>query len=192
MKITSTLYVTNREDWRAWLKVHHRSATEVWLIYYKKESGRPRIGYDEAVEEALCFGWIDSTVKRIDEEKFAQRFTPRKDDSNWSESNRKRLRELIKKRRMTKAGLLKISDAVLQAMGDSELKPKSKEVVIPPYFEEALKVNQKASAYFNSLAPSYRRNYVEWITTARKEETRERRVREAIRLLALKKKLGMK
>ena len=107
MKISKTLYVTDRADWRAWLERHHKSESEVWLIYYKKQTGLPRIPYDDAVEEALCFGWIDSIVKRIDDEKFAQRFTPRKAKSNWSELNRERVKKLIKEGRMTEAGRAK-------------------------------------------------------------------------------------
>jgi uncharacterized protein YdeI (YjbR/CyaY-like superfamily) len=76
MEIRRTLYVTSREEWRAWLTEHHQSETGVWLIYYKKQPGQPRIPYDHAVEEALCFGWIDSVVKRIDDARFAQKFTP--------------------------------------------------------------------------------------------------------------------
>ena len=89
MRLTKELYVTNREDWRAWLEQNHATEKEVWLLYYKKHTGKPTIPYDDAVEEALCFGWIDSTVKRIDDEKYTQKFTPRNDRSVWSESNKK-------------------------------------------------------------------------------------------------------
>src|SRR5207247_11176130 len=91
-----TLYVTNPDEWRSWLTKHYQSETEVWLIYYKKHSGRPRIPYDDAVEEALCFGWIDSIGKRMDDEKFAQKFTPRRDRTKWSELNKRRVRKLIR------------------------------------------------------------------------------------------------
>src|SRR5687768_2659801 len=92
MPVGKTLCVANRDDWRAWLADHHETETAVWLIYYKKHTGRPRIPYDDAVEEALCFGWIDSTVRRIDDAKFAQQFTPRRDINNWSALNRRRMR----------------------------------------------------------------------------------------------------
>ena len=105
MEIRKTLYVPTREEWRAWLTKHHESESEVWLIYYKQQSGRPRIPYDDAVEEALCFGWIDSIVKRLDDEKFAQKFTPRRDRSRWSALNEQRVRKLIKNGRMTEAGM---------------------------------------------------------------------------------------
>ena len=111
MEITKTLYITNRVDWRAWLERNNDTEKEVWLIYYKKHTGKPRIPYDDAVEEALCFGWIDSTVKRVDDEKFAQKFTPRKNKSNWSDLNKKRAKKMIREGRMTKAGLTKIEEA---------------------------------------------------------------------------------
>src|SRR5438309_6482273 len=113
MEITKTLYVTNRDDWRAWLEEHHATEPEVWLIFYRKASGRPRIPYDEAVEEALCFGWIDSLVKRIDDDKFAQKFTPRRDRSKWSALNIRRVRNLIEEGRMTEAGLAKFDPVAL-------------------------------------------------------------------------------
>src|SRR5262244_2502021 len=107
------LYVTNREKWRAWLKKHFQSETEIWLIYYKKHTGRPRISYDHAVEEALCFGWVDSIVKKIDDETFAQKFTPRRDGAKWSALNKRRMLKLIREGRMTESGLAKIDLAML-------------------------------------------------------------------------------
>ena len=97
------LYVATREQWRAWLAQHYESETEIWLIYYKKHSGQPRIPYHHAVEEALCFGWVDSLVKRMDADRFAQKFTPRRNHSNWSALNRQRARKLIEEGRMTDA-----------------------------------------------------------------------------------------
>jgi uncharacterized protein YdeI (YjbR/CyaY-like superfamily) len=105
MNPLTMLYVTTRDEWRAWLAEHHDTEKEVWLVSYKKHTGRPQIPYDDAVEEALCFGWIDSLVKTIDDERFAQKFTPRKEKSNWSESNKGRVRKLVREGRMTEAGL---------------------------------------------------------------------------------------
>src|SRR5438105_1352275 len=128
MDVRKTLYVTSREEWRAWLTKHYQTEAEVWLIYYKKHTGQPRISYHQAVEEALCFGWIDSIVKRIDDDKFAQKFTPRRDGTTWSALNRRRLRQLIREGRMTEAGLAKIDIAVLgeeaqakESKGDVEI-----------------------------------------------------------------------
>lgn len=157
MKISKTLYVTNRYDWRTWLVKNHETEKEVWLIYYKKHTNRPRIPYDDAVEEALCFGWIDSIVQKIDDERYAQKFTPRKNSSNWSELNKRRIRKLLKEGRMTQAGRVKIGVGVLEAEERSESERKTKELVIPSYLSEALRENKKAWENFNNLAPSYRR-----------------------------------
>src|SRR5256885_3438097 len=108
MEIGTTLYVKGRREWRAWLARHHQTASEIWLIYYKKESGRPRIPYNDAVEEALCYGWIDSILKPIDSRRYAQRFSPRRPRSRLSEMNRERVRRLIAAGRMTRAGLERI------------------------------------------------------------------------------------
>ena len=192
MNISKTLYVTNRDDWRAWLEKNHKTEKEVWLIYYKKHTNHPRIPYDDAVEEALCFGWIDSTVQKIDDQRYAQKFTPRKSASKWSELNKRRVRKLLEEGKMTQAGLTKIGDSVLEAEERSKVEAKKKELVIPEYLKEAFRGNEKAWENFNNLAPSYRRHYVGWITMAKKEETRQKRMREAVELLARNEKLGMK
>jgi uncharacterized protein YdeI (YjbR/CyaY-like superfamily) len=178
MQIRKTLYVTSREDWRAWLTKHYRSETEVWLIYYKKQSGRPRISYDHAVEEALCFGWIDSIVKKIDDGRFAQKFTPRRDWTKWSELNKRRLRKLIREGRMTEAGLAKI-DRAIQSEGP-RAKPGKGDGDIPSFVKQALTASAKAWDSFRNLAPSRRRQYVHWIMKPKKEETRARRLRDAV------------
>ena len=181
MEIGKTLYVTTREKWRAWLTKHAQSETEVWLIYYKKHTGRPRIPYDDAVEEALCFGWIDSIGKRMDDERFAQKFTPRRDWTNWSALNKRRLRKLISEGRMTEAGLAKIDRAML---GKETQATKSKgDDEIPRFIQQALMANAQAWENFQKLTPYRRRAYVQLVTGAKKEETRERRLREAIALL---------
>jgi uncharacterized protein YdeI (YjbR/CyaY-like superfamily) len=178
MEVRKTLLVTSREEWRAWLTEHHQSETEVWLIYYKKHTGRPPIPYDHAVEEALCFGWIDSIVKRIDDEQVAQKFTPRRDHTRWSELNKRRLRKLIREGRMTEAGLAKIDRAML---GDEPpAKPSRGDPDIPGIVKQALMANAKAWENFQNLASSRRRQYVRWVMDAQKEATRERRLREVV------------
>jgi uncharacterized protein YdeI (YjbR/CyaY-like superfamily) len=190
MGLSKTLYVTGRDEWRDWLASHYESESEVWLIYYKKHSGQPRIPYDHAVEEALCFGWIDSIVKRIDDEKFAQKFTPRRDRSRWSALNIRRMRKLIREGRMTEAGLAKIDPAVLDE--EPRAKPSKRQPAIPRFVKQALLANPRAWEHFQNLAPSYRRLYIVWIMDAKKAETRERRLREAVSLLEQNKKLGLK
>ena len=105
VEIGQTLHVSNREEWRRWLSDHHRTEREIWLVFYKKNSGKIGIGYEEAVEEALCFGWIDSLARRIDDEQYAQKFSPRKPNSGWSESNKRRIEQLRRQGKMTEAGL---------------------------------------------------------------------------------------
>jgi uncharacterized protein YdeI (YjbR/CyaY-like superfamily) len=179
------LYVPTREEWRAWLQEHHETETEIWLVYPKKHTGQPRVPYDDAVEEALCFGWIDSIARRIDDDRFAQKFTPRKDTGNWSAPNLERMERLIAEGRMTPAGLAKFAPVAQppRYQADSAL---------PRFIEEALQGNETAYQYFQSLAPSHRRNYVRWITEAKKEETRQRRLQEAFRLLESRRTLGLK
>ena len=191
MKTSNTLYVTNRDDWRAWLKKNHSSQREVWLIYYKKHTGKPRIPYDDAVEEALCFGWIDSTVRRIDEEKYAQKFTPRNEKSNWSDLNRKRARKMIKAGRMTGVGLAKFNNAGKEIKSKTQDAPRKKRLIIPPDLKNALSANKKAMENFNNFAPSYRRLYIGWITAPKRKETRERRINQTVKWSAQNKKPGM-
>jgi uncharacterized protein YdeI (YjbR/CyaY-like superfamily) len=191
MKISKTYYAANRDEWREWLEKHHSTETEVWLIYYKKHSGRSRVAYNDAVEEALCFGWIDSTIQRIDDDRYAQKFTPRKSDSKWSALNKRRVAKLIKERRMTDAGLAKInfSDTKDDYGRTSRVR---KQLKIPQYLKQALMNSRTAWDNLHQLAPSYRRNYILWISTAKKEETRNKRLKEAITLLTQNRKLGMK
>jgi uncharacterized protein YdeI (YjbR/CyaY-like superfamily) len=190
MPISKTLHVTNRDEWRAWLVEHHTTETEVWLIYFKKQSGQDRIPYDEAVEEALCFGWIDSIVKRIDEDQYAQKFTPRRDYTKWSRLNQARMRKLVENGRMTEFGLAKYQPS------PSNDRPPGERVRAEPeparFVEEAFAASPTAWKNFQALPPSHRRNYLGWIMAAKREETRLRRLQEAVSLLEQNKKLGLK
>jgi uncharacterized protein YdeI (YjbR/CyaY-like superfamily) len=188
------LDVTRRDEWRAWLEKHCESETEVWLVFFKTHTGRPHIVYEEAVEEALCFGWIDSIVRRLDDARYARKFTPRTSTSSWSASNRGRLRKLIREGRMTPAGLAKITDAGTVGQGVAERREgeSREEPALPPAMMRELRANTEAWKCFSRLAPSYRRNYLRWVMSAKKDETRLRRLREAIGLLAQNRKLGLK
>ncbi|MEJ2131871.1 MAG: YdeI/OmpD-associated family protein [Gammaproteobacteria bacterium] len=185
------LYFKTPEEWRRWLGAHHDSEREAWLVYYKKQSGKPRIPYDDAVDEALCFGWIDSIVRRIDDERFEQKFTPRTNTKNWSAANIERVRRLLADKRMTEAGLAKIDRSLLRRST-----PKNRVVVadaaVPSYLAKALRANPRARKNFDNLAPSYRRQYIGWISAAKREATRDRRVDEVIGLLERNEKLGLK
>lgn len=185
------LYVINRCDWRAWLEKNHDAAKEVWLIYYKKHAGKPGISYEASVEEALCFGWVDSIIKRLDGDRCVRKFTLRKGASAWSESNKKRAEKMIREGRMTEVGMAKIVEA--RERGEwSRVREVSKELVVPSFIQKALAKNEKAHAFFDALADSYKRQIVSWVSSAKKEETKARRLTEVISLLEKNQKLGLK
>jgi uncharacterized protein YdeI (YjbR/CyaY-like superfamily) len=149
VKIGRKLYVTNAKSWRAWLIKNHANAREVWLIYYKAGSGKPRISYNDAVEQALCFGWIDSTTKPIDAKRFAQRFSPRRDPTNWSQHNIERMHRMIASRQMTPTGLAAYKYRVPLH--------KTKRLVIPPDIKAALKADPITWKHFRAFPASYQR-----------------------------------
>lgn len=180
-----TLDVRNREQWRTWLRKHHASSPGIWLVRYKDHTGVASIPYEEIVREALCFGWIDSLVKRLDDDRYALKITPRRPTSKWSDINRKRWAEL-------KAAGLLAPAGVIAAPTDNTYASRPVIPALPAYIAEALKTNSNAWAFFRELARTDRRNFVVWIHMAKRPETRERRIRESIRLLAAGKKLGLK
>jgi uncharacterized protein YdeI (YjbR/CyaY-like superfamily) len=165
---------------------------ELWLIFYKKETGKPSIDYEAAVEEALCFGWIDSLVKKIDGEKYARKFTPRKNSSVWSDLNKMRVKKLIKNGKMTEFGLDKINAA--KEIGAWNKKTKSPKISYdaPKDFISELNKNKKARSNFDEFPISDKKRFYMWINIAKKKETRERRIKESIDLLNKNKVLGLK
>ena len=185
---TEKLYFENRRQWREWLEKNHLAKKEVFLVYFKKHTGKPRIPYDDAVEEALCFGWIDSIVKRIDDEKYMQKFTPRNHKSLWSETNKKRVEKIIAEGKMTEAGLEKVNVAKANGKWD-EVTDAEKHFILSASLTNILKENEKASKEFNKLPPSHKKNYTSWIMSAKKEETRLRRLRKMIEIVLAGKKM---
>jgi len=182
MNIGKTLYVTNRCDWRSWLAKNHNKMKEIWLIYYKKSSGKPRIPYNDAVDEALCFGWIDSTVKSVNDEKFAQRFTPRRPKSVLSELNKERIRRLIACKSMTSKGL----ESVSHAFG------KKQKFTIAQDILKHLKQNKKVWKNFQEFPDSYKRIRINWIETARtRPDIFNQRLRYFLKMTEKNKKYGM-
>lgn len=174
------------EEWRQWLSDHHASQREVWLVFYKRDAGRVSISYEDAIDEALCFGWVDSLVRRLDDGRYARKFTPRKSDSKWSTVNRNRYAKLKSSGRLMPGGL---NRAPTDRSGDA---PRPSPSQVPSYIREALDNHPAANCYFQSLAPSYRRTYIAWIDSAKQSATKMRRLDEAVRLLAQGKKLGLK
>ena len=186
MRTSKTLDARTRERWRNWLAKHHDSESEVWLVFKKRHTRRTSLSYDDAVEEALCFGWIDSIIKRLDDARYARKFTPRKADSRWSTANRRRYTALQARGLLAPAGLKRAPTA---RSGDA---PRPSAPAVPQYIEQRLRTSPDAWNHFQQLAPSYRRMYIAWIDSAKRPETKARRLHEAVGLLAAGKKLGLK
>lgn len=179
VEITQTLYVISRKDWRNWLKKNYKSETEIWLVYPKKTIGRPRIEYNDAVEEALCFGWIDSTAKKLDEEHTAQRFSPRRPKTKYSQANIERLRYLVARKRVIKE--------VVESLGNML----NEEFVIPNDILKAIKANKKARRNFQAFSDSYIRIRIAFIEGARKHpEEFRKRLRHFIEMTEQNKMFG--
>ena len=185
------VYASSREQWHSWLSENHARTDEVWLVFYKKHTGKPSVSYPDSVAEALCFGWIDGKKKSIDEKRYAYRFTPRRAGSKWSPRNVELAQQLIHEGRMTTAGLEAFEHRVSY---DQDLLRaiESDGIPLQPEIENRLKANEKAWDNFNRLAPGYRKQYVGWLQNAKRPETREKRIREAISLLEKNEKPGMK
>ncbi len=173
-----TFYPKDRKAWRRWLQKHHTKEPGIWLVYYKKNSGINSVSYDEAVKEALCFGWIDSIVKPIDEEKYMQKFTPRKVKSVWSALNKRRVGQLIGKNLMAPAGLA-IIDLGKQNGSWTKL-DHVENFVIPPDLAQLLAKNKKVLKYFEGLAKSVRKQWLYRLGNAKLPETRSKRIADII------------
>lgn len=170
-----TLFCKNRDEWRVWLEQNHAYTNEIWLIYYKKHTKKPTITYNEAVEEALCFGWIDSIVKRIDEETYMQKYTPRKSNSIWSLLNTKRVEKMISEGKMTKTGFNQIDIAKKNGYWEKAYSSQN-DAEMPKELENALKENKVAWENFNRFAKSYKNTYIFWVIDAKRPETIKRRI----------------
>ena len=179
MEITKTLYVSNPKDWRKWLKENYKTEKEIWLVYYKKATGKSRIEYNDAVEEALCFGWIDNIVKTLDEEQTAQRFSPRKPKSGYSQVNIERLRYLVAKKKVVKE--------VVETLGDVW----NQKFVIPLDIMKAIKANKEAWKNYQKFSDSYKRIRIAFIDGVRKRpEEFKKRLRYFIEMTEKNKMIG--
>jgi uncharacterized protein YdeI (YjbR/CyaY-like superfamily) len=187
-----TIELKNRSEWRDWLAANHDKETEIWLVYYKKAIGIPSIQYGESLDEALCYGWVDSLIKKIDEQRYARKFTPRKDDSKWSLVNKKRVEQLIQEGRMSEHGMKKVEAAKHSGRWDSPVQKPKLDFTMPADFAEALRNNPEAEAAFKGLAASHQKQYLAWIITAKRPETKKKRITESIQLLSEGKKLGLR
>jgi uncharacterized protein YdeI (YjbR/CyaY-like superfamily) len=167
-------------DWRVWLATHHDSESEVWLVYRKGAAAR--IHYGESVEEALCFGWIDGLVRRIDEVRYVRRFTPRRPGSIWSATNKERVARVLAEGRMSDAGLRVVEAAQADGSRDRE-STAEQEWDVPVELTDALAGDADAAAAFEQASPSHRRQFVTWVASAKREETRRRRADRAAGML---------
>lgn len=187
-----TLQVVSRDEWRSWLEENHRKEKEIWLVYHKKHTCEPRIPYDDAVEEALCFGWIDSIIKRIDENTYCQRYTPRRKGSRWSEINIRRAEKMIENGRMTGPG----HEAYLETKNNPSLIIRKEEphtlIELPGDLNSELHKRKGAFRTFIAFPKSYRRMCINWINAAKKPETRSRRIAEVAAHAARGRKIGLK
>ena len=184
-----TLLVRTVGQWRDWLTRHHASESEAWLVFHKRHAGVVSLEYKDARDEALCFGWVDSLVKRLDDLRYAQKFTPRRPDSRWSEVNRKRYAEL-------KAGGRLKAPGIARPPTDRPSAPRPPRLALPARLpaciQAALQDHRTALRHYEALSPAQRRRYIAWIESARREDTKLRRLKEAIRLLNRGEELGLK
>lgn len=180
MKDKQELYFKNDVEWRAWLEKNHDTSTGIYLIFYKVSSEKESMRWEEAVKVALCFGWIDSTVKKLDDERRRQYFCPRKPKSVWSKLNKTYIVELIAENKMHESGSLKmiaaIKDGSWTALDDVE------NLIIPKDLQTAFDKSPKAYKNYQNFSPSYRKSYLYWLNQAKRETTREKRITEIIRL----------
>jgi len=177
-KEIETFYPRSQQEWRDWLEYNHDKKKSVWLIYYKKKSNIPTITYSEAVNEALCFGWIDSKSKPLDEHKFMQFFSRRKEKSVWSKVNKEKIERLTKEGLLTKAGYEIIETA--KQNGSWTILDEAEALIIPEDLDKEFQKRINAKEYFLSLSRSDKRNILQWLVLAKRQETREKRITEIL------------
>lgn len=177
--------IRSRAQWRAWLRKHHASSEGVWLVYHKQDTGVKSVAYDDSVREALCFGWVDSLIKSLDANTYARKFTPRRPGSQWSDSNRERWKELAA------AGALSAAGRAAAPTSNRSTRPVIP-VRVPAYITKAIKSSAKTWRAFQALPKTRQRDFVIWISMAKRPETRAKRIAESLRLLTQGKPLGLK
>jgi len=197
MRELDHIYFNSSESFRSWLKKNHNESIGIWMIFYRKQKNIECIKYTEALEEALCFGWIDSIIKKVDNDHYVRKFTPRTNTSKWSELNKKIVISLIEKGKMTNAGLEKIDIYLKTGRVDWESEKSKRdgekaEYIVPDFILRAFAENEPALKNFNNLTKTYKRHFILWITNAKREETIQYRLKESIGLLKENRKLGLK
>jgi uncharacterized protein YdeI (YjbR/CyaY-like superfamily) len=187
--IEKQLLFQNKDEWRDWLQENHATQKEALVVIKKNNAARPGVSYEEAVEEAVCFGWIDGVMKSTAGETFVLRFSPRKKGSIWSVSNQKRVEKLTEQGRMTDAGLAKVREA--QENGEWEAAIRREDITnIPDDFREALNRSTTAQTNFEKISPSQKKQFLYWINSARTDGTRQRRIQETVRMIENNIRIG--
>ena len=181
-----TFHPKDRKAWHSWLEKNHAKSPGIWLIYNKKSTGKAKLVYNDAVEEALCFGWIDSTLRPLDDDRFMQRFTPRKSKSGWSGLNKKRIEKMITEGQMTKAGLEKIEAA--KKDGSWQSLDHIDAIQLPEDFEKALSKSKKAKTNFENFPQFTKKQFLYRINSAKRPETRKERIKLCVKMAAANKK----
>jgi uncharacterized protein YdeI (YjbR/CyaY-like superfamily) len=190
IELDTALFFNNRNEWRSWLKENHMRKKEAWLIHYKKSSSKTNLNHVDAVKEAICFGWIDSKLKRIDEERFILRYSPRKQHSVWSKINKQTAKKMISTGKMMPTGLEKINEAKKLGYWDSAYTNLVTEQ-LPSDLKNALMENNTAWNNFQHFANSYRNSYIGWVNNAKTLDTRKRRIVEVVKRSLNNKKPGI-
>jgi uncharacterized protein YdeI (YjbR/CyaY-like superfamily) len=188
MELGNALGFKNKSEWRKWLEKNYKKEKEAWLIHCKKHAGKIGIQLEEAVEEALCFGWIDDKLKRVDKDRFILRYSPRKANSVWSKLNRERAEKMMKAGKMTAAGLSIIEEAKKSGSWNKAYTSLKRDR-IPPDLRRALAKDKRALDNFQSFANSYRNMYIYWITSAKTDEIRRKRIEKVVKKTLQNKKL---
>ncbi|WP_375562923.1 YdeI family protein [Bernardetia sp. OM2101] len=180
MKEIETYYPQSKQQWREWLVTNHIQKDAVWLIFYKKKTGKPTLTWSDAVDEALCFGWIDSVKKTLDEERYIQYFSKRKPKSTWSKVNKEKVEQLIAKGLMMQTGLDCIK--IAKQNGSWEILDSVEALLIPKDLEAALQSNENAMDFFMSLSKSVRKTMLYWVISAKRQDTRQKRITQIAEL----------
>ena len=189
-----TTHPKTRSQWRKWLEKNHATLPGAWLIYYKKETGKRKFSIADAVEEALCFGWIDSLSRKLDNERTMLKFTPRKPKSVWSKLNKQRVEKLIEQKLMTDAGMKKVDEAKKNGswniLNSSDYHADNNS--LPNDLRKALTKNRKALGNFLAFPPGYRKRFLFWIDSAKQPETKTTRIKQTVLMATANKKPGLK
>jgi uncharacterized protein YdeI (YjbR/CyaY-like superfamily) len=190
IELANALFFKNRDEWRNWLEKNHKTANDVWLIHYKKSSCKKGLNHSNAVEEAICFGWIDGKLKKIDEQRYILRYSPRKSKSVWSRINKENAEKMISIGKMTESGFDKIEEAKKNGFWNSAYTNLVRER-LPSDLKKALILNNKAWNNFQQFANSYRNMYIGWVKNAKTEETRKKRISKVVKNSLENKKTGV-